>query len=470
MDKMLLTVGCKIPGAFGEYVDFYSNKSLLDADIVLFYPALPHFFINQRLGPSQYSQIEEAIKHWSVQIEEAVEAGITVFFMLNTMESVFTQNGSSTTNYDVLGHSHLRHYMSFVEGDSMVIPPNEQLLRDYWKEFGEESQYHVQMAKLRELTPLITTRQGNRVVGAIQRRKNSGALVLLPWLAMYRKEFFTEIIYRSASTVHEYTWNVEGEKWGRRFFQALISLDSAIKGVSKRTPVPRWVQSEAYVTTQEKLLSQKLTDIETGIAKLGKKKEETQAKLDDAGTLKALLYEKGHPLNDVVLEAMRLMGFQAENFRESDSEYDAVLECPEGRCIGEVVGRDNGAIDNKKMAQLETNIHEDFSRDDVSEPAKAVLFGNGHRLQPPEKRPAEQFTSKCVKMAERNRAALIKTCDLFEVAKALLDNPDTTFAAECRKAILQTEGKVVVFPKPPKPIDVVTDHSSLHTMAFAHPQ
>ena len=292
----------------------------------------------------------------------------------------------------------------------------------------------------------------------------------MPWLDLLKSEFYSDEVDDCDSNIEEFEWNAEGEKWGRRFFQALISLDSAIKGVSKRTPVPRWAQSEAYITAQEKILSQELGEIEARIGKLEKDKEDTKTKLDDVGSLRALLYEKGHPLNDVVLEAMRLMGFQAENFRESDSEYDAVLECPEGRCIGEVVGRDNGAIDNKKMAQLETNIHEDFSRDDVSEPAKAVLFGNGHRLQPPEKRPAEQFTSKCVKMAERNRAALIKTCDLFEVAKALLDNPDTTFAAECRKAILQTEGKVVVFPKPPKPIDVVTDHSSLHTMAFAHPQ
>ena len=470
MDKMLLTVGCKIPGAFGEYVDFYSNKSLLDADIVLFYPALPHFFINQRLGPSQYSQIEEAIKHWSVQIEEAVEAGITVFFMLNTMESVFTQNGSSTTNYDVLGHSHLRHYMSFVEGDSMVIPPNEPLLNDYWREFGKESRYLAHLPNSRHYTTLVTTRNGNRTVAAIVRYRTGGALVLLPWLDLLKSEFYSEDVDDWGNIGEETEWTAEGKKWGRRFLHALVSMDSAIKGERQRTPAPSWVHSEDYVTTQEKTLSKELYDIEEDIKKLEKRKKATKARLSDAGSLRALLYETGHPLNDAVLEAMRLMGFKAENYRDSDSEYDAVLESPEGRCIGEVMGRDNRAIDNKKMAQLETNIHEDFSRDDVSEPAKAVLFGNGHRLQPPEKRPAEQFTSKCVKMAERNRAALIKTCDLFEVAKALLDNPDTTFAAECRKAILQTEGKVVVFPKPPKPIDVVTDHSSLHTMAFAHPQ
>ena len=148
---------------------------------------------------------------------------------------------------------------------------------------------------------------------------------------------------------------------------------------------------------------------------------------------------------------MRLMGFKAENYRDSDSEYDAVLESPEGRCIGEVMGRDNRAIDNKKMAQLETNINEDFSRNGVSEPAKAVLFGNGYRQMQLAMRPTEQFTAKCVKMAERNRAALVRTCDLFEVAKALTDNPDEDFATKCRKAILATEGSVVVFPTPSRP-------------------
>ena len=240
MDKMLLTVGCKIPGAFGEYVDFYSNKSLLDADIVLFYPALPHFFINQRLGPSQYSQIEEAIKHWSVQIEEAVEAGITVFFMLNTMESVFTQNGSSTTNYDVLGHSHLRHYMSFVEGDSMVIPPNEQLLRDYWRQFGKESRYRAHLPNSRRYNTLVTTRNGNRTVSAIIRYQTGGALVLLPWLDMQNGEFYSEEEDDWEITDEEIEWTASGKKWGRRFYQALVSLHTAIKGENQRTPVPRW--------------------------------------------------------------------------------------------------------------------------------------------------------------------------------------------------------------------------------------
>ena len=77
---------------------------------------------------------------------------------------------------------------------------------------------------------------------------------------------------------------------------------------------------------------------------------------------------------------------------------------------------------------------------------KAFLFGNAFRLKPPSDRPAEHFTPKCFSAAERNKTALIRTCDLFHVAKALADKPDEQFAASCREAILNTEGKEVVFP------------------------
>ena len=80
MEKVLLTVGCRIPGDFGEYVDFYSKKSLLDADLVLFYPSLPRFW---HYDGAQH--IDEAIEHWRTQLIECIHAGITVFLMLNTI-------------------------------------------------------------------------------------------------------------------------------------------------------------------------------------------------------------------------------------------------------------------------------------------------------------------------------------------------------------------------------------------------
>ena len=213
--------------------------------------------------------------------------------------------------------------------------------------------------------------------------------------------------------------------------------------------MPAWASGDKFKTIQEVALFQELNETRGAGGRTRTKTDELEVSLEGAGALKRLLFETGQPLEIAVLQAMRLMGFEGNNYRDPDSEFDAVLECPEGRCIGEVEGRDNKAINIDKMRQLEVNIQEDFSRDEVETPAKAILFGNAHRLLRPSDRPPYHFTDKCLTAALRNGTALIRTSDLFEVAKALTDNPDREFAASCRKAIFSTHGKVVAFPPAP---------------------
>ena len=195
-------------------------------------------------------------------------------------------------------------------------------------------------------------------------------------------------------------------------------------------------------------MSQRILEIQAGLSNLEQKRQHVELELANAGSFKALLFEQGRALEAAVLEAMRLLGFMANNYRDSDSEFDVILDCPEGRCIGEIEGRDNKPIAIEKMRQLEINIYEDLDREEISEPAKAILFGNAYRLMPPADRPAH-FTQKCKNAARRTNTALIRTRDLFTVAKALVDTPDPEFAAACREAIFETSGEEVKFPTPP---------------------
>ena len=87
--------------------------------------------------------------------------------------------------------------------------------------------------------------------------------------------------------------------------------------------------------------------------------------------------------------------------------------------IGEAEGKDNKAINIEKLRQLEMNLQEDYSRDEISEFVKRALIGNAYSLTPPEER-REYFTTKCVLSANRSQTALIRSVDLFEVAKYLL--------------------------------------------------
>ena len=96
------------------------------------------------------------------------------------------------------------------------------------------------------------------------------------------------------------------------------------------------------------------------------------------GRLRGLLFEKGKPLEEAIIEGLRKLGFTAEPFKDDGSEFDVVFESPEGRLIDEAEGKDNKAVNVDKLRQLQMNIHEDLLRDSVAEPAKPVLFGNAH--------------------------------------------------------------------------------------------
>ena len=403
MAKRVLTVACHIPGGFGDYVSFKSKASLLDADYVLFAPDLEEFITfdtstykgKPALTDDSSFQLQETLSHWRREIRDVMAAGKTVFVTLIAHQEVFVATGENTysgtgrnrqitrmvspvSNYDVLP---VITDITESIGTSIILHPKSSLLKDYWQMFGDENEYRVYLKNSQLFEPLLTTRDGSRVVGGIFNDGSEGALVALPWVCLEKEEYITDE-YEDDEGEIKYLWTPVAKSWGNRFLNALSSIDQALKSQSDRTPTPQWVQSDTYKTEEEITLSEELLDIRSQIADLERKNEDKVAKLADAGSLKALLFEQGVPLEEAVLKAMRLMGFSANRYRDSESEFDGVFECSEGRCVGEVEGKDNKAVNIDKMRQLETNVLEDLSRDEVSEPAKAVLFGNAYRLTP----------------------------------------------------------------------------------------
>jgi hypothetical protein len=147
------------------------------------------------------------------------------------------------------------------------------------------------------------------------------------------------------------------------------------------------------------------------------------------------VFEAGKPLEHAVTKALKVLGYHAEGYDDGTLELDQVIISPEGdRYIGECEGKDNRAIDISKFRQLADAIHEDFVRDEVSNEAIGILFGNPHRLIKPSDR-IDYFTKKCLDGAKRRSYALIKTPDLFNVIKYLLENKNEGYQIKCREAI-----------------------------------
>ena len=217
---------------------------------------------------------------------------------------------------------------------------------------------------------------------------------------------------------------------------------------SEKTVEPDWAKSDEYVFTKETELRQEVQALNEQIAQLDEDKSQCLAELEGAGELRGLLYETGKTLEASILVGLKILGFQAENYEDDTKEFDVVFESSEGRFIGEAEGKDNKAINITKLRQLALNLHEDLERDEVSSPAKGVLFGNAYRLKPLNER-QQPFTDKCLLSSNTSSTALVHTPDLFSVVHYVSETNDLVFAESCRKTLIETVG-LVKFPAIPE--------------------
>jgi len=316
-----------------------------------------------------------------------------------------------------------------------VAPP----FAAFWNEFREMFAYHVLLSS-ENVPAAILTRTGDKCVGAIIRRKTStGSLVLLPDVDFYPDEFVVE-------KNEKQVWTKKATTFANRFVAAIVQMDKELRAESDVTTEPTWASADAYLLAPERTLRAELIAAELAVEKAQQTKEELAEQLRVEGRLRGLLFEKGRPLEESIVEALRKLGFTAEPFRDGGSEFDVVFESTEGRLIGEAEGKDNKAVNVDKLRQLQMNIHEDLLRESVEAPAKPVLFGNAHRLVSLEER-RDAFTEKCVAAALTMNTALVFTPDLFLAVQNHVECQDSEFAAACRQAILSSVGRVT-FPVP----------------------
>ncbi len=234
------------------------------------------------------------------------------------------------------------------------------------------------------------------------------------------------------------------------FIDHIVKIDKSVSGEFSKTPAPDWINHKNYELKEAELTKEKIKDKETKIIEIQQDIEQLNINVENQKNLKGLLYEIGKALENAVIQALKLLGYTAENFNDGTLELDQIIDSSEGnRYIGECEGKDNKDIDITKFRQLQDSLNEDFQREEISEKANGILFGNPQRLVSPSKRNLD-FTEKCKNGADREKIGLIKTADLFKVAKYLLENKDEIFKELCRKEIHNQLGTVVKFPAIPK--------------------
>lgn len=437
-----------------------STVSLDDADVVIFGLPQPPAASGSYKGKPSLNNFDSfkyraLLARWQTELEGALRADKTVFVELTTPRVVYVETGElehsgtgrnrATTTYvtDLSNMAAipytLRSPLTGV-GSEIRAAPQTRLLRTYWARFSELSWYEMRFAATGQMQPLLTTKNPDQLVSAVVETKEGGHLVLLPAVSLGGSD---EELEGGAASEADSAFRLNSID----FVRQLLEVDAELRGHASAPP-PDWAEDFQNQTQLQHRLREQVHEARKAEEEARISRETLEDSLEDAGLLQQLLFAQGRQLENAVLRALKLMGIEADRHVDEESEFDAVFGIDGQRFLGETEGRDRAAIDIDKITQLERNIAEDFAREEVTEHARGVLFGNPQRLTTPGDR-EKSFTDKCMSSARRNKFALVLTHTMFEPAAYLETEEDADYAAACREAIAAAEGRVVQFPEVP---------------------
>lgn len=456
----IMSVGYDIPGYSEETETIDSRWDISDVDLVLISTDID----TNSYGRKKYSngdtsfdieasrRLRGNIKHWRENILEHAKAGDVIFIMLGSIEAFLLATGTIATKGEVttcetkvLNNSEIVpidfHDMGNLQGKNIII---DSATPSYFKMptiLTEHVQYKVSFRHDDAITPVYLTRDRAKLVGGYK-KIGKGYIVLLPSIYYDEDEFVT------TNKKGEEVWTKDALKFGETLVDFLESIKRGLISEDNTTPPPRWANSIKYQTNIEKEAISEVEGNNKEVKKLKSRNKRLQDIIKNEAILKGLLYETGAPLENSVIEGLKILGYSAENYNDGSLELDQVIISPEGeRLIGECEGKDNKTINVTKFRQLSDSLAADFERNEVSVKAKGILFGNPMRLIEPEDR-KDWFTDKAISGATREGIALIKTPDLHKIAKYIKDSKDSDFASKCRGVIANQSG-VVKFPDIP---------------------
>ena len=452
--KSIASINTQVPGV-EHYLDYFSGASLRDYDIVIFDPKLGYLErIQFDAGGSCLSidstrTLLRAMSHWSSEFQNALQAGKTVFVIMSDLVEDSGAIGSTlkgrSRNYST---SALNNYQAIPASVKLTNARGQKIVtvdsafKGVYEALKETVGYRV-IIDSTVTKKIYTTRDGS-CVGAVVRLSGSpGNLVLLPYFD-FNNEAFSE-----RNDEGEEFWTDSALKISGALLGQVVEIDKLLRGSVERSPPPNWV-NDVQVPNLVSSIDQNIAKLEKDIIELQQQRAGQLTARTGLLEFSHLLYENGKLLEGAIERTLKLLGYTAETLQINDLEIDHVIVGPSGkRMIGESEGKDSSAIDITKFRQLESNIGEDFEREEVKEQAKGILFGNGYRFKAPAERD-EQFTQKSLSNAKRLGSALIRTADLYPIVVYLLDHPDDeAFKLACRSAIEETTGDIVKFPTVP---------------------
>ena len=201
---------------------------------------------------------------------------------------------------------------------------------------------------------------------------------------------------------------------------------------------PEWIHTVSPPRGLE--INEQINELSNKIADLAAEKTNLQNLLQQMEYWRRLLYESGEALEDVVLEALKLLGLDNARFGLK-GDHDIAGEIDGETVVFEAKGL-NRSAGRKEVFALDRHKDEFELKNPQIKVAKCVLVANTYRQNPPSTRETDGkqiFTSDAVEHAKLLGFALLDTRILYKIAKETIER-EMDNNIEFLKALKNTTG------------------------------
>lgn len=214
-----------------------------------------------------------------------------------------------------------------IESGETILKKSNSILDNFYNRFEKSLKYHItyenvifDCALSSSILPvknkinsqsidIFTGKDTNKILSSIIKIENIGNILLLPQVVLEKNEEF--------------------EKDFNDLLNIIVEIDKNLKNINN--PKPQWLESnENYSINVSENIKSELANIDEKINKLNEKKTELNQNLEKEEQIKDLLFENGKPLENAIIEALRILDYEAENRYIGNNEIDILATSPEG--------------------------------------------------------------------------------------------------------------------------------------------
>jgi hypothetical protein len=208
---------------------------------------------------------------------------------------------------------------------------------------------------------------------------------------------------------------------GGDVFLALSSLLRTFCGTDfPKSEVPNWI--DTILSPRGKEFDQEIERLSVQLEEISRQVTQLTTERGQLERWRRLLYESGEPLEEVVLEALKLLGL--ENVRRGrKGDHDIAGELHGETILFEVKGL-NGSVGRREVFDLDRHMDEFRAQNPGNKLVKGILAANAYRGLSPADRDTEGrqvFAGDAIKHAQLLNLALLDTRDLYRVLTLVIE-------------------------------------------------